>query len=124
MGVVIIVIFIVIIIISTLFIVGSKSSIKANKKQVTKKIFQIPKLNRIHIAYLEVRSELCRISKKELFTQIVNGLKPVTIFVKSSISDVWLGSEYASDIYRYTVQVQEIFLVSVGFAFKTSFMGK
>ena len=86
MGVVIIVI--VIIIISTLFIVGSKSSIKANKKQVTKKIFQIPKLNRIHIAHLEVRSELCRISKKELFTQIVNGLKPVTIFVKSSISDV------------------------------------
>ena len=78
----------VIIIITILFIVGSKSSIKANKNQVTKKIFQIPKLNRIHIAYLEGYSEPCQISKKEVFRQIVNGLKPFAIFVKSSISDV------------------------------------
>ena len=68
--------------------VGSKSSIKAIKNQVTKKIFRIPMLNRIHIAYLEGYSEPCQTSKKELFTQIVNGLKPLTIFVKSSISDV------------------------------------
>ena len=50
-----------IVIISTLFIVGSKSSIKANKNQVTKKIIQIPKLNRIHIAYSEGYSEPCQI---------------------------------------------------------------
>ena len=50
--------------------------------------------------------------------QIVNGLKPLTIFVKSSISDIWLGSEYAFDIYRYTVQVQEIFVVSLCFLYK------
>ena len=85
MGVIIIII--IIIIINTLFIVGSNSSIKANKSQGTKKIFQIPMLNRI--------------------TQIVNGF----IFVKSSISNIWLSSECTSDIYRYTVQVQEIFLV-------------
>ena len=51
-----------------LFIVGSNSSIKANKNQVTNKIFQIPMLNRIHIAYLEGYSEPCQISKKEIFT--------------------------------------------------------
>ena len=51
MGVIIIIlVIIIIIIINTLFIVGSNSSIKANKNQVTKKIFQIPMLNRIHIA--------------------------------------------------------------------------
>ena len=47
-------------------------------------------LNRIHIAYVEGYSEPCQISKKELFTQIVNGLKPLTIFAKSSITDVSL----------------------------------
>ena len=45
-------------------------------------------LNRIHIAYLEAYSEPCQNSKKELLTQIVKCLKPLTIFVKSSISDV------------------------------------
>ena len=97
MGVIIIIIIIIIImiifiiiliIVNTLFTVGSKSSIKANKNQVTKKLFQIPKLNRIHIAYSEGYSEPCQVSKKELFTQTVNGLKPLTIFVKSSVSDV------------------------------------
>ena len=71
------------------------------------------------MAYLEGYSEPCQISK-EVFTQIVNGLNLLIICVKSSISDVWLGSEYASDIYWYTVQVQEIFLVSWCFALITS----
>ena len=31
----------------------------------------------------------------ELFTKIVNGLKPLTNFAKNSILDVWQGSEYA-----------------------------
>ena len=117
--IVIIIIIIIIIIINTLFVVGSKSSIKANKNKVMKKLFQIPKLNRIDIAYLEGYSEPCEISK-ELFTLIVNGLKPLTIFVKSSISDIWLGYEYVSYIYWYTVQMQEMFLVSLRFALKSS----
>ena len=54
-------------------------------------------LNRIHIAYLEGYSEPCQISK-ELFTETVNGL----------------------NIYRYRVQVQEIFLVFLCFALKIS----
>ena len=86
--IIIIIFIIIVIIINTLFIIGSNSSMTANKNQVTKKIFQTPMLNRIHIAYLEGYSQPCQISKKELFTQIVNGLKPLTILVKSSISDI------------------------------------
>ena len=33
------------------------------------------------------------------FAKIVNSFHPVTIFAKSSILNVWLGSEYASIIY-------------------------
>ena len=54
-------------------------------------------LNYIYIAYLEGYSEPYQIYK-ELFTQIVNGL----------------------NIYRYTVQLQEMFLVSLCFALTTS----
>ena len=32
----------------------------------------------------------------DLFAKIVNGFGPLTVFVKSSISDTWLGSEYLS----------------------------
>ena len=73
---------------NTLFIIASKSSIKVNKNHLANKIFQIPKLNRIHIAYLKGYSGPCQISKKKLFAQIVNDLKPFAICVKSSISDV------------------------------------
>ena len=38
----------------------------------------------------------CQISKMKLFAKIVNCWKVLTIFAKISISDVWLGSEYAS----------------------------
>ena len=34
----------------------------------------------------------------ELFVSIVKKEKPYTIFVKTSILDVWQGSEYASDL--------------------------
>ena len=40
-------------------------------------------------------SEPCQTSKMELFLKIINGRKPLTIFAKSSILDVWLGSERA-----------------------------
>ena len=38
----------------------------------------------------------------ELFMEIVNGWKLLTIFAKSSILDIWLGSEYAS-VYNFNV---------------------
>ena len=34
----------------------------------------------------------------ELFAKIVKNEKPFTIFVKTSILDVWQGSEYASEL--------------------------
>ena len=34
----------------------------------------------------------------ELFGKIVNGFSPLTIFAKSYVLDVWLGSEYASAV--------------------------
>ena len=36
-------------------------------------------------------------SKMELFAKIVNGWKPLFIFTKGSILDLWLGSEYTSE---------------------------
>ena len=36
-------------------------------------------------------------TKMDLLAKIVNGWKPLTIFAKPFILDVWLGSEYASD---------------------------
>ena len=42
----------------------------------------------------EAYSEPCLRSKMELFAKIVNSFQPVTIFAKSSILDIWLGSEY------------------------------
>ena len=40
-------------------------------------------------------SEPCCTSKMELFVKIVNGFEPLPISRKSSILDVWRGSEYA-----------------------------
>ena len=40
----------------------------------------------------------CHTSKMELFPKIVKNKKPFTIYVKTSILDVWQGSEYASDL--------------------------
>ena len=39
-------------------------------------------------------SEPFQTSKMGLFTEIVNGLQPLTIFVKCSTSDNWHGSKY------------------------------
>ena len=41
-------------------------------------------------------SEPRQTSKMKLCAKIVHGFRPLTIIVKSSILDVWLGSEYAS----------------------------
>ena len=45
----------------------------------------------------EACSKSCQTSKIELFVKIVKSKKLLTIFVKTSILDVWQGSEYASE---------------------------
>ena len=44
------------------------------------------------VHHYEMYSEPCQRPKIELFAEIVNGFKPPTIFAKSSILDVLLGS--------------------------------
>ena len=51
-------------------------------------------LNIRNIDVSEAHSEPYQISKTTLFAEIVNGWKPFTIFVKSSILDIWLVHEY------------------------------
>ena len=43
----------------------------------------------------EAYAEPCRTSKMEVFAKIVDDLKPLTIFTKHYILDVWQGFEYA-----------------------------
>ena len=45
----------------------------------------------------QVYNETIQTSKIELFVKLVNGWKPLIIFAKRFILDIWLGSEYASD---------------------------
>ena len=45
----------------------------------------------------------------ERFEKIVNGLKPLTIFAKRSILDVWQGSGYASGVKSSEAQKASIF---------------
>ena len=40
----------------------------------------------------------CLTSKMKLFPKIVKSEKPFTIFAKTSILDVWQGSEYAPEL--------------------------
>ena len=50
----------------------------------------------------EAYSEPIRTSTKELLAKIVSSFWPLTIFVKGSILDVRLGSEYTSDLSGYS----------------------
>ena len=45
-------------------------------------------------------SESSKTSKMQLFVKIVNGWKLLTIFLKSSIRNVWLGSGYETKYLR------------------------
>ena len=47
----------------------------------------------------EAYSKTCQTSKMKLFVNMVNDYKPLNIFAKSSMLDVWQGSEYASGIH-------------------------
>ena len=42
-------------------------------------------------------SELCQTLKMELVTKVDNIFKPLTIFAKRSILDIWQGSDYVSE---------------------------
>ena len=42
-----------------------------------------------------------KISKMKLFANTVNDFQPLVTFGKSSILDVWLGSEYASAVFSH-----------------------
>ena len=55
----------------------------------------IPLQNRLllHVK-LEAYSKHSRASKVELFTKIINWFQPLTIFIKSSMLDVRVGSEW------------------------------
>ena len=55
--------------------------------------------NPIWIRQSNVYSGLYQTSKIDRFAKIGTGFKPLTIFAKRSILDVWQGSEYVSDDY-------------------------
>ena len=55
----------------------------------------ITDLNILEIS--QAYSEYCQISEMELFADIVNGIKPLTILAKSFILDVSQSSEHASE---------------------------
>ena len=62
----------------------------------------MPNIN-IPKAYSEPR----RTSKIELLANIVYGLEPsLTVFVKSSILDVWMGPEYTSVRLKENFQIK------------------
>ena len=54
----------------------------------------------------EAYSEPCRKSKLKLFTEIVNGLQPLTIVAKSSVLDIWQGSECAFSILNWSIKMR------------------
>ena len=57
----------------------------------------------ISLRYPQAYLEHSRISKMELLAKIVNGFQPLTIFLKSSILDIQLSSEHASDTSHVTL---------------------
>ena len=46
----------------------------------------------------EAKSKSCQASKMELFANIVTNLKLFTLCAKTSILDIWLGSQYAFEL--------------------------
>ena len=54
----------------------------------------------------ETYSEPWYTSKMELLVKIVNSFQPLPISPKSSILDIWQGSEYASILWAGLIDVQ------------------
>ena len=46
-------------------------------------------------------SEPCQTTKMGFFAELINGFKPLIIFPKICIFDVWLGSEYVSEAFTW-----------------------
>ena len=73
------------------------------KRYLTTWLLKLKKLNshkvfsQLSVAFLEP-SEL---SKMELFVKIVDYIKPLTVFTKGSILDVWLGCKYTFALWKY-----------------------
>ena len=69
--------------------------------------FFIQEGNRYFSSLSEANSEPSQTRELNFFTKINNGFPLLTVFVKSSILDVWQGSEYASgfidSFFRYFV---------------------
>ena len=55
---------------------------------------------------LEAYSEHSGISKMELLAKFINSFNSLTTFVKSSILEVWLCSEYASGAILWHINIQ------------------
>ena len=51
------------------------------------------------LLYTEAHQQPCQTSKMKVFANIVNVFKPLTIFAKTFILDVWQGSEHTSGIW-------------------------
>ena len=68
------------------------------QKSSTIVVWQVSNNNSHYRCCSESYSEPIQTSKMELFGKIVNGFSPLTIFAKSYILDVWLGSENASAV--------------------------
>ena len=70
--------------------------------EIDELIFRTIKLSHGHFRLRILRhsseafSEPSPISKLKLSAKVVNGFQPLTIFAKSSISDVWMGCECSS----------------------------
>ena len=59
-------------------------------------LFSLLTLNKFVIGFFSP----LQVFKKERFVKIVNDCKGLTIFAKSSISDIWQSSEYSSLYYE------------------------
>ena len=53
-------------------------------------------------------SEPSQTSKMDFFEKIINSWKPLTIFAKSTILEVWLSSAYVSGQWSFCLQTKEV----------------
>ena len=60
----------------------------------------------------EAHSEPSQTYKRELFTNIVNGWKHLTIFGRGSIINVWLFSEYTTIEYHWSCMVMFVGIIA------------
>ena len=65
-------------------------------------------------------SEPCQISEMELFAKIVHGFQSLFIFAKSSISDVWHGSEYAPEL-ALSAKIMQYILQTLNLSIRKNF---